>query len=313
MSKLQISLVGLLIVGIILGNFWFYIRYFSWTEAQPKQIIPEKQTVSTPIDETPSVSKNKKNIQKKPVTAESKENESSKSGEVSSYSVLEKILVGNLWKENGAKYNYSNFWGNENVSFAWDSIKVLYPKGSNAPSNNPRGGLWFICSTPSSYDRLSLSYSVQFDENFDFVKWGKLPGLCGWNCSRSESMPTSLGFSLRFVWKKDGYLDIMSYLPDGSKLGSYTESKMFQFEPQKKYTITQQIQLNDIGMENGVLNILVDGKSVYKKDSMVFRSSSDVQINSLLFSTFFWWSDASYSSTKDEHVLFSNFQLEEKF
>jgi hypothetical protein len=79
---------------------------------------------------------------------------------------------------------------------------------------------------------------------------------------------------------------------------------MFKMEPGKEYLITQQITLNDIGKENGIINILVNGVSVYKKDNVTIRISPDVQINSFLFSTFFGGKDTTYSSSKDTYIYF---------
>ena len=63
------------------------------------------------------------------------------------------------------------------------SIKAFYPKGSYNPSGTPRGGLSFYAPGPVSVDlttakEATLSYSVLFEDGFDFVMGGKLPGLC---------------------------------------------------------------------------------------------------------------------------------------
>lgn len=66
------------------------------------------------------------------------------------------------------------------------SMQVHYPKGSfklSAAPPTPRGGLSFYAPGPASVDlttaqEATLSYSVFFPDGFDFVKGGKLPGLC---------------------------------------------------------------------------------------------------------------------------------------
>lgn len=192
-------------------------------------------------------------------------------------------------------------------------MKVAYPKGSNAPSNTPRGGAGFIYNFPTAYHQLSLSYTLKFEDGFDFVKGGKLPGLCGGNCSRGSNMPTESGFSIRFVWKKNGYLDTMNFLPNTPKPGNYTGVKMFKFESGKEYTLTMQLRLNDVGVSNGTINVLVDGKNVYTKNDVTLRVSDDVKISSLFFSTFFGGKDDSYSSTKDTSIDFRDFKISETF
>lgn len=66
---------------------------------------------------------------------------------------------------------------NESVN----SLQVLYPRGSNAPHNDPQGGTEFyaIPLDLSTATNASLQYSVYFPLDFDWVKGGKLPGLYG--------------------------------------------------------------------------------------------------------------------------------------
>lgn len=63
------------------------------------------------------------------------------------------------------------------------SLKAHYPKGSYKPSVDPCGGVSFYAPGPTSVDLTTakealFSYSVYFPQGFDFVKGGKLPGLC---------------------------------------------------------------------------------------------------------------------------------------
>ena len=348
LTKLKIISISLIIIGIILWNFWYYLRPSSWDSSikpinqqasspnSPKKSIPtnmvtsedtiplknqitspevpDNQTIN-PVSEAPLPPK-KQNIPKTSntvnnMTSSNNDSEEPKSGNIANYATLEKILVDTSWS--GSSNNYTNYWGNENISFLGDSLKVFYPKGSNAPSNTPRGWAGFVYNFPKTYNHLSLSYTIRFEDGFDFVKWGKLPGLCWGNCSRWESMSTASGFSLRFVWKKDGYLDIMSFLPNTVKSGNYSGEKMFKFVPWKEYLLTQQITLNDIGKENGIITILVDSKPVYTKNDVTFRVSEDVSITSFLFSTFFGGKDDTYSSSKDTSIYFWKFKISDTF
>ena len=65
---------------------------------------------------------------------------------------------------------------------AWEA---LYPKGSINPKNSIPGGFGFYLSGPPRFqaglktaNEVLLSYSVMFDKDWDFVKGGKLPGIC---------------------------------------------------------------------------------------------------------------------------------------
>jgi hypothetical protein len=83
----------------------------------------------------------------------------------------------------------------ENSPDGIKSIKAHYPEGSYKPSVDPCGGVSFYAPGPPSVDLTTgkealFSYSVYFPEGFDFVKGGKLPGLCkyffGFAAVRSE-------------------------------------------------------------------------------------------------------------------------------
>ena len=70
-------------------------------------------------------------------------------------------------------------------------MQILYPKGSNAPSNSPQGGTEFYAHPLdiTLAQNVSLQYSIYFSGDFDFVKGGKLPGLYGGHkgCSGGNS------------------------------------------------------------------------------------------------------------------------------
>jgi len=72
---------------------------------------------------------------------------------------------------------------------AWEAF---YPKGSINPKNAIPGGFGFYLSGPPEFqaglrtaNEVLFSYSVMFDKEWDFVKGGKLPGIC--KCSASTS------------------------------------------------------------------------------------------------------------------------------
>jgi hypothetical protein len=63
------------------------------------------------------------------------------------------------------------------------ALRAQYPKGSYRPGADPRGGISFYAPGPESVDlttakEATFGYSVMFPDGFEFVKGGKLPGLC---------------------------------------------------------------------------------------------------------------------------------------
>lgn len=63
------------------------------------------------------------------------------------------------------------------------SMKAHYPAGSYSFGGTPRGGFSFYAPGPASLDltkakEVTYGYTVLFPKGFDFVKGGKIPGLC---------------------------------------------------------------------------------------------------------------------------------------
>ena len=89
-------------------------------------------------------------------------------------------------------------------------LKIEYPKGTFKQSgDHGSGGATFYPSPPELglAKRALLSYQVAFDEGFQYVKGGKLPGFwsgkAASDCSGGKKSDGSC-FSLRMMWRADG-------------------------------------------------------------------------------------------------------------
>ena len=96
----------------------------------------------------------------------------------------------------------SNNNGNSTV------LQVTYPQGS---FSHETGGVQFYnlwnTTDGSTFGSMLLSYEVAFDQDFNWVKGGKLPGLRGGlnssGCSGGDSLPDGIDcFSSRIMWRK---------------------------------------------------------------------------------------------------------------
>lgn len=122
------------------------------------------------------------------------------------------------------------------------AIQAHHPKGSYNPSASPKGGLSFYAPGPASVDistakEATFGYSVMFPEGFEFVKGGKLPGICTFpffNCGPSMYLRVykpdggnddkvalycsggrrdTACFSARLMWRSEGDGELYTYLP----------------------------------------------------------------------------------------------------
>jgi hypothetical protein len=206
-------------------------------------------------------------------------------------------------------------WGTENLAISQDgrtnALEVTYPKGSIDPATTtaPSGGAGFLYPLATPLLTGCLAYEVGFEKGFDFVKGGKQPGLYG-GTAPSGGADTSMGFSMRYMWRTGGAGEVYAYVPD--KSGEYGESigrGAWSFVPGQWQRLEQEVIVNHLGQKDGVLRVWVDGKLVIERNDMLYRVNGNVLVSGLMFSTFFGGHDASWASSKTQHAFFRNFQV----
>lgn len=206
-------------------------------------------------------------------------------------------------------------WGSQNLATGQDGpskvLEVSYPKGSIDPATKtvPRGGSGFLY--PLSTPRFSgcLTYEVKFEKGFEFGKGGKLPGLFGGNAP-SGGADTGSGFSTRYMWREGGAGEVYAYVPD--KREAYGESigrGAWAFVPGQWQRLEQEVVVNHIGQNDGVLRVWVDGKLLINRTDMLYRVDSSVLVGGLMFSTFFGGHDPSWASPQTQAAFFRNFEF----
>ncbi|KAG6864411.1 hypothetical protein C0991_009704 [Blastosporella zonata] len=198
------------------------------------------------------------------------------------------------------------------------SMQAHYPEGSYTFTHSPLGGLSFYAPGPSHVDlttakEATFSYSVYFDEGFDFNKGGKLPGLYGGN-SAEEATSCSGGrrdpgcFSARLMWRTDGAGELYTYLPSYDEpafkaneaqcnippfstcnptYGASVGRGAFNFVAGGRTTVSQRVRLNDVGKANGELELFANGESVINVSGLILTDSSAGRIFGIQMQTFF--------------------------
>ena len=170
----------------------------------------------------------------------------------------------------------------------------------------------------TSRNRLELAYEVLFSDDFEFVKGGKLPGLCGGPESVTGGNPANgaNGFSARFMWRADGRGEAYIYHVD--QPDKYGESipfpDDFRFPRGKPVLLVMRIEMNEIGESNGAFEAWVklgpdDALKVVHRDNIRWRTVESVQIDSLLCEVFYGGSDSSWAPKNDCAIDLANFQL----
>ncbi|MFW5785230.1 MAG: polysaccharide lyase [Chitinispirillaceae bacterium] len=200
------------------------------------------------------------------------------------------------------------------------ALRVGYPKGGVGPGET---GMQFpvdfsrIDSMPvKQFDSLYLRYYVKFEDNFDFRKGGKLPGLMGgnesWKRSGGDQPDGTNGWTLRFMWRTGGKAVVYSYLPPGTYGGEQWGLDIdlnTTFSTGKWHCIEQYVGINDVGKENGQLYVWIDGKQVLELDDVLYRTvDNDAgRIGGFYFSTFHGGNTPDWGPKNDSYAQFDGF------
>lgn len=188
-------------------------------------------------------------------------------------------------------------------------LKVILPENKFGPVT---GAQWRIPLLPA--DSYFLSYKIKFDNNFDFVKGGKLPGLAGGTANSGGKIPTGYdGWSARLMFWEEGKLSFYMYFPtQSSKWGErlyFTNliGDTIKAQRGKWHTIKQYVKMNTPNKKDGIVQGWIDGEEVLFADTILFRKSTDLQIDQILYSVFMGGDDSSWAPKKDETIAFDDF------
>lgn len=217
-------------------------------------------------------------------------------------------------------------FGQQNTQFTPDPehrfpalLRAIYPASSFDPGSAqkglaPLGGLQFTnkfanVGVPSS-DRFVLSFAVRFRDGFNFMRGGKLPGFYGGTPRSGGVIPNGYdGFSTRIVWQSNGKGALYAYLPTSVTYGTVVGSGTWFFRGGRWMDVSQAVKLNTPGFSDGEVAVWIDGSLVHKECNLVFRSTENLKIDGVFFSTFFGGNDPSWATPEDTYVDFADFRL----
>lgn len=215
-------------------------------------------------------------------------------------------------------FHTNRHWGEENLErlgtelsgLDETSLRVHYPAGSSSPSDTLEGGAGFYSEPPSlrGSESACLSYMLRFPPDFDFVQGGKLPGLYGGEApSGGEEVDGTKGFSQRLMWRENGQGELYPYVVgfEGASIGR----GFWHFPVGRWVQVEQEVVLNDPGQENGIVRIWIDDQPVLEQQNVVFRTTPDITIDGLMFSTFFGGTGEGWRTPRDQYVDFAAFRF----
>lgn len=233
-----------------------------------------------------------------------------------------------VWRGNLTRSDWLQAWdptakilpGDGNAEVVEDArfgraLRVHYPAGSSSSSyartGHPAGGVSFRAALPgASHESIFFSYWLKFDPHFQWVRGGKLPGLCGGTCPSGGAEVTGIdGWSMRYMWRPGGageqYAYILPARPYGTELGLGSWS----FSVGAWHRIAEELILNTGGSANGVSRVWYDvnpaGKPTFEETDMTYRRDATAA-TAVFFSTFFGGHDAKWATPTDTFIDFAD-------
>lgn len=229
--------------------------------------------------------------------------------------------------------NYDIIQGNEHSFLHTNDtvLKVFYPKNSYSPSKNPIGGIGFFASPKNIFkaDEVMLKYDVFFDQSFNPVLGGKLPGLfIGQGTDKKDMTGASGGkhqltSSCRIAWRANLEAEAYVYLPESQHKDYYNipnlvQNKiygdslwrgLFKFYKNIWNNVSIRIKTNTLNENipnyDGQLEITINNIT-QSFDKIVWRTNSSYNLNSIIFETFFGGSKPSTATPNDTWSYFKN-------
>jgi hypothetical protein len=214
-------------------------------------------------------------------------------------------------------------------SFGWRTVSVLHTAGPGAgpvlrvryPADSAShraaadgasagGAQAYLTVRSGPLEEAWLSYDLRFQTGFDFVKGGKLPGLYGGTVTSGQHIPDGTDdFSTRYMWRTAGEGEVYAYLPTSQTHGTSIGRGSWTFPAGRWVQVVQHVRLNTPGQADGVLDVWFQGEQVLHRTDITYRSTRDLKIDGLFFSSFFGGGDRSWATPRNQYADFAGFRL----
>jgi hypothetical protein len=161
---------------------------------------------------------------------------------------------------------------------------------------------------------LYMRYLVKFMPGFNFAKSGKLPGLAGGTSNTGGDPPNGYdGWSGRLDWTSGGGVISYLYVPGiaeyGLELPWQVGSQTKLLVPGQWESLELRYVMNTPGAANGIAQGWINNQLALDRANINFRSTPNLAIDNLMFSTFFGGATADYASPINQYADFDDFAL----
>ncbi|KAF8352204.1 hypothetical protein F5887DRAFT_873981 [Amanita rubescens] len=226
----------------------------------------------------------------------------------------------------------SNGTDTQDTDNSTSMLQILYPAHSINPGTKPQGGAEFYAIPLNITDaqNVTLTYSVFFPADFDYVLAGKLPGLYGGHGGCSGGYDATDCFSTRLMWRKGGLGELYLYAPRDKQTKALCADPQsvcdadyglsigrgaYTWAAGRWTTVSQTVSLNTPGRPDGSFTLDVNEIRVIDRHDIFYRNvpscfdsenSSELARNAI---TFFGGHEDKYATPRDQFVWFKDFQI----
>jgi hypothetical protein len=199
---------------------------------------------------------------------------------------------------------------------AGKALRVSYATGQIGPEQCGCGWRYPL----GTHSAAELRYTVRFSPDFDWVKGGKLPGLCGGpnNVSGGRPATGTNGFSARLMWRRDGRGEAYVYHVDqpeqyGDSLSFPPE---FRFPTDTDIHVRMRVEMNAPGQKNGKLYVWIklgaegEEQRLVARTNMQWRTVDSFGVDSVYFETFHGGNDKSWAPSRPCWAEFSGLRVD---
>lgn len=194
------------------------------------------------------------------------------------------------------------------------SLRVNFAPGKIGPEAGGAGWRWPL----GRHEKAEARYTVRFSPDFEFVKGGKLPGLCGGpeNVSGGRRADGSNGFSARLMWRREGRGEAYVYHMDqpGDYGHSFPFPPDFRFPKDVPVQVRLAVTMNTPGRKDGVLRVWITlpgeaERLMVEKTDLQWRAASTFGVDGLYFEAFYGGGDESWAPDGKVWAEFGDIQV----
>jgi hypothetical protein len=229
-----------------------------------------------------------------------------------------------VWKENWPNCKFEDGVSEGHLEILKQASRpywrVTCMAGEIGPEQGGVGWRWPMDApetNPHLRQSAELRYAIRFEPGFEFVKGGKLPGLCGGpkTITGGDTCTGYDGWSVRLMWRREGRGQAYVYHPKmKSQYGDeFDFPDTFRFPVNQPIRVRIEVTMNSKDREDGSLRVWIGlpGQTeqlMVEQSSMLWTKDPVIGVDSVLLNVFHGGNDSSWAPSNDCFISFAEME-----